>query len=196
MTNTGLTALGVSTLNWGNQTLITSSSNVSVDWGGFGLHDSSTNLSVDWSARLMYNTSGGGTTVDWLNGILYENGGGTDSVKWANRQLIAGGGSTLAVDWGNRQLVAADGTTVVLDWNSTTPIFHGQFADNETPSGAINGSNVTFTLANSPTPDVSLQLIYNGQFQLFGTDYTLSGNTITFATAPFAGTWIRAYYRF
>lgn len=122
--------------------------------------------------------------------------GGLPTLNWTSGILTSPSTSNTSLDWSGRQLIASDGTTVVLDWNSTTPVFHGQFADNETPSGSIDGSNVTFTLANSPSPDVSLQLIYQGQFQLFGTDYTLSGNTITFTVAPAAGTWIRAYYRF
>ena len=35
------------------------------------------------------------------------------------------------------------------------------FAHNETPSGAINDSNVTFTLAGNPNPDASLELRLN-----------------------------------
>ncbi len=36
------------------------------------------------------------------------------------------------------------------------------FADAETPTGAINGSNVTFTLATAPNPAASLELHNNG----------------------------------
>lgn len=71
------------------------------------------------------------------------------------------------------------------------------FADDETPSGAINGINVTFTLAHGPSPAVSLQLFANGVLQLpAGIDYTLAGSTITFGVAPPGGTSLKAWYRY
>jgi len=73
------------------------------------------------------------------------------------------------------------------------------FADNEIPSGTIDGSNTTFTLAHSPSPTASLELFLNGQFVAQGSDYTLSGSTITFTFAPdasFNGTPFKAFYRY
>ena len=71
------------------------------------------------------------------------------------------------------------------------------FADGETPSGLINGINTTFTLANAPSPALSLILSLNGmvQQQGAGDDYTLAGNTITFLVAPVTGPLI-AWYRY
>lgn len=61
-----------------------------------------------------------------------------------------------------------------------------QFIFAETPSGAIDGSNVTFTLANTPFSNASVHLHKNGQRlrQGAGNDYTISGVTITMASAP------------
>lgn len=72
------------------------------------------------------------------------------------------------------------------------------FADGEIPSGAVNGTNVTFTLAHNPNPALSLQLFVGGLRQLAGAgnDYTLSGNTITMAVAPSTGANIVASYRY
>lgn len=72
------------------------------------------------------------------------------------------------------------------------------FSDEEVPSGAINGSNTTFTLANAPNPSASLQLFLNGvlQAQGAGEDYTLSGSTITFTVAPSTGDLLLCWYRF
>lgn len=64
---------------------------------------------------------------------------------------------------------------------------------NETPSGTMNGSNLDFTLAATPATG-SLLLILNGIQQLSGTDYTLSGATVTMTTAPESSDWLRAYY--
>jgi hypothetical protein len=57
--------------------------------------------------------------------------------------------------------------------------------DGETPSGTINGSNVTFTLANTPVAG-SEHVHVNGIRMRAGggNDYTISGATITFAVAP------------
>lgn len=66
----------------------------------------------------------------------------------------------------------------------------------ETPSGTVNGSNVTFNLAHTPKTG-SLMLFRNGQLQNDGgNDYTLSTATITFATAPLSGDLLTAYYRY
>jgi hypothetical protein len=70
------------------------------------------------------------------------------------------------------------------------------FSDAEVPSGTINGSNVTFTLAHTPSPAASLQL-FNGIVQKAGgIDFTLSGATITFTTAPSSGSVLQAWYRY
>lgn len=58
----------------------------------------------------------------------------------------------------------------------------------ETPSGTINGVNVTFTLSAAPSPASSLFLFLNGsRLAPGGADFTLSGSTITFTFAPGTG---------
>ena len=63
------------------------------------------------------------------------------------------------------------------------------FVEGEVPTGAFNGINVTYTLAETPNPATSLRLFLNGQLLKAGAgnDYTLSGYTITLATAYNAG---------
>jgi hypothetical protein len=70
------------------------------------------------------------------------------------------------------------------------------FVDKETPSGAINGSNTTFTLANTPVAG-SEHVYLNGILQDVGAgnDYTISGATITMLTAPATGEKLRVSYR-
>jgi hypothetical protein len=96
-------------------------------------------------------------------------------------------------------IVEPDNTTITVSAGviSTAGGVVPNFADSETPGGTINGSNVTFTLAHSPNPALSLQLNLSGltQAQGVGLDYTLSGSTITFATAPSMGP-LRAWYRY
>jgi hypothetical protein len=70
------------------------------------------------------------------------------------------------------------------------------FADGEVPGGTIDGVNKVFTLAHAPNPALSLVLDYSGAIQEQGADYTLSGNTITFITAPVAGSTLVSWYRY
>lgn len=54
----------------------------------------------------------------------------------------------------------------------------------ETPTGTIDGANVTFTTANTITTVINFAL--NGQF-IHPSEYSTAGSTITFVTAPAAG---------
>ena len=72
------------------------------------------------------------------------------------------------------------------------------FVDGETPSGASDGKNTTFTLANPPNPSVSLKLSRNGILLEQNVDFTLSNQVITFtsnAVLPGPGDLLVASYR-
>lgn len=69
------------------------------------------------------------------------------------------------------------------------------FVENEVPSGSVNSSNVTFTLANTPVAG-SVRLYQNGLLlKGGGVDYSISGATITFVSAPITGDYILSNYR-
>jgi hypothetical protein len=70
------------------------------------------------------------------------------------------------------------------------------FITRETPSGTMNGTNTTFTLANTPTTG-SEELYLNGLLQDEGTgnDYTISTSTITMLVAPLSSDKLRVSYR-
>lgn len=78
----------------------------------------------------------------------------------------------------------------------TTGLSNSNFVDKEIPTGLINGSNVTYSLANSPVSGSECVFI-NGILQESGAgnDYTISGSTITLATAMLSGEKIRVNYR-
>lgn len=90
------------------------------------------------------------------------------------------------------------GTTAItwLQIPTSAGLLNANFVDKEIPSGSINGSNVTFTLANTPTAG-SEHLYLNGVLQESGSgnDYTISSATITMTTAPASGEKLRATYR-
>jgi hypothetical protein len=69
------------------------------------------------------------------------------------------------------------------------------FIVRETPTGAVNSSNTTFTLANTPIAGTE-QVFLNGLLQEpgAGNDYTISGVTITYLTAPVTGDRLRVTY--
>ncbi len=71
------------------------------------------------------------------------------------------------------------------------------FVDAETPAGAIDGSNASFTLAAIPSPSTSLSLYRNGLLQREEIDYTLTDTTVTFTAGslPQAGDTLVASYR-
>ena len=71
------------------------------------------------------------------------------------------------------------------------------FVDAEIPSGTKNSTNVTFTLAGTPTPSASLKLYVGGLLMASGAggDYTLGTATITMSIAPSANDTMLAYYR-
>ena len=79
---------------------------------------------------------------------------------------------------------------------TTAGLANSNFVDREVPSGAINGSNTAFVLANTPGAGSSL-VILNGMIQNVGAgnDYTISGANITMLQAPIAGDTLLVNYR-
>ncbi len=78
--------------------------------------------------------------------------------------------------------VGSPGDCVLVD-GTTGPCGQPQptFVDAETPGGIVDGSNRTFTLANLPV-GTSLMLFRNGLYMKAGSDYTLTGSSVLFAT--------------
>lgn len=65
----------------------------------------------------------------------------------------------------------------------------GGGANFETPVGTIDGTNVTFTVSNTPKA-----VILNGATYFQNDGYTLSGLTITMLVVPVAGSTLRSMY--
>lgn len=87
-------------------------------------------------------------------------------------------------------------TTLTFTQFTGSGLNNSNFVDRETPSGLVNGSNTVFTLANTPAVGTE-HVMLNGLEQEpgAGNDYTISGDTITFAEAPISGDKIRVSYR-
>jgi hypothetical protein len=68
------------------------------------------------------------------------------------------------------------------------------FVWGEIPSGDVDGTNNTFTLANTVLGN-AIDVFLNGLIQKRGEDYNLSGgNTVVFTTPPPAGSIILVDY--
>lgn len=91
---------------------------------------------------------------------------------------------------GDATAVASGAVTV----NPATVVKTANVVTRETPSGTINGSNVTFTLAFTPVAGTE-HVYLNGLLQTdSGADYSISGATITFVSAPQTGDVLRVSY--
>ena len=76
----------------------------------------------------------------------------------------------------------------------TGPIMVSTGLVEETPTGTINGSNTSFTISNTIANTASVVLYQDGLTQIYTTDYTISGTTLTMVTAPAAGQSLRIKY--
>lgn len=136
-----------------------------------------------WNASTVGVSKGGtGVTSTTAYGVLL---GGTSSTGAFQN---AGAGTS-------GQVLTSNGASASPTWQS--PAAAPSFATRETPSGSVNGSNTSFTLANTPTAG-SEHVYLNGILQEpgAGNDYTISGGTITYLTAPVTGDKIRVSYRY
>lgn len=85
-------------------------------------------------------------------------------------------------------------TASTINWATLAAAPTKVFA--EAPSGSINGTNTAFTLAHTPVAG-TVRLYLNGIRQLAGgVDYTISGATITYVTAPETGSSLIADYEY
>lgn len=96
--------------------------------------------------------------------------------------LVAGDMTTTAI-----ASVIYDGTEFQLQNPQTSSAAPNQ--NQGAPSGTINGVNTTFTLSPTPAASSNVNCFLNGvqQQQGAGNDYTISGATITYLTAPATG---------
>jgi len=71
----------------------------------------------------------------------------------------------------------------------------GGTAVSETPSGTLDGTNMTFGLSHTPLAN-TLTVYLNGIEQDLGRWVSVSGNTLTFTVAPLSIDYIVATYRY
>ena len=142
------------------------------------------------------------------NGLYVFNGSAAALVRIAQMDILAEfPGGLFTVEQGsvyvstiwfctNSQGGTLGTTPVTFQQINASGLTSSNFVDKEGPSGAYNGSNTSYALANTPIAN-SEHIYLNGGLQESGAgnDYTISGATITMLTAPTANDKIRVSYR-
>lgn len=136
-----------------------------------------------------------------VSGTLAIGNGGTGLTGTpTNGQLLIGNGSgyTLAALSAGTGISITNGAgTISIAVNSASVVLTANYVVRESPTGTIDGSNTTFTLASTPVSGTE-HVYVNGILQNSGTgnDYTIATNTITFLSGaiPQSGDIIRVSY--
>lgn len=128
------------------------------------------------------------------NWISYINTSGVPIQSQPNYTDLAGtvpvpGASTLG---GTESITCSAGQHINQISTSGVPVCAADVGSNlnqGAPTGSINSSNTSFTLSPTPAAAANVNCFLNGvqQRQGAGTDYTISGATITYLTAPATG---------
>ena len=113
----------------------------------------------------------------------------------ANAQPTANSATVMAGTNGGVSVFVSDQTHLILDINGYY-VPQPNFSDGETPAGVADGANTTFTLAHTPLAYSKALITCNGVVQKMGADYTLTGATITFVSAPTPADVLQVWYRY
>jgi len=160
------------------------------------------NITLNAAAGKIYMTAGG-DIANIENNNIYFAGVSGELLSISGSQIkISLGGSTNYIGTNSSNVfyknILPSGSGTVLIGTSTTP-FSGIYTQNvngvaasyqvynEIPSGLVNGANLAFTTLYTPVSGTS-RLYRAGMRQTpAGVDYTITGNAISFITAPSSG---------
>ena len=181
---------------------------------GYGITDAAGIASTFYvgTTALALNRSSGAVA---LTGITSIDGNSATATKLATARTISlstdatgsvsfdgSANATLAVTLANSGVTAGTYNNVTVDakgrvtaGSNTAYLTSSNFVSKEIPTGAIDGTNVTYILANTPVAGTE-HLYWNGMLLEAGAgnDYTISGNTITMLFAVQSGEKLRCSY--
>lgn len=93
------------------------------------------------------------------------------------------------------QIVQVTSESIIVQVNSLLTLGGESSVIGETPTGAINGQNATFTSLQNFEP-LTVDVILNSTIQTYGIDYITTGtNTIILNVAPVVGDILRLNYK-
>jgi len=93
------------------------------------------------------------------------------------------------------QSIQVNAESITIQVNSLLNDGGDSWVIGETPTGAINGSNATFTTLQNFVP-LGIDVVLNSTIQTYGVDYITSGtNTIILNQSPVVGDIIRINYK-
>ena len=93
------------------------------------------------------------------------------------------------------QIVEVTSESIIVQVNSLLTLGGETSVIGETPNGAINGQNATFTSLQNFEP-LTVDVILNSTVQTYGIDYITTGtNTIILNVAPVVGDILRLNYK-
>jgi hypothetical protein len=180
----------------------TTSGTVTVNANGGGLLQTMANSSQCTFTLLSAGTAAG----TWDSAYAITNagagGGSVTSVSVVSANGFAGSVATatttpaITMQTSINAMLKGNGTALVAATAGTDYMAPADFVTRETPTGTLNGSNTTFTLANTPISGTEMVFL-NGLLQNpgAGNDYTVSGATITYLTAPVSTDVLRVSYQ-
>lgn len=146
-------------------------------------------LALDSDGLAVKLLSGGGISVD-SNGLKLPLTTKGDLLAYSSQH------DRLPVGTNGQVLTANSSATFGVEW--ANPSGGGNnFSINETPAGDVDGLNDVFVTTETPIAG-TVQVWLNGLLQNAGSgnDYTISGDTITFESAPLSGDIIRVAYQY
>lgn len=144
-----------------------------------------------------------GTTIEFAGGTLNIVAGGVDTTQLANLAVTNGKIADDTIAEVKLDIFNAPTTGQILGFTANGMEWVDGTADSveegdiavENQSANADGVQTAFTLASTPLAN-SVQVFLNGLLQESGSgkDYTLSGSTVTFATAPESGDILIVHY--
>jgi hypothetical protein len=143
-------------------------------------------ISFDGSQNLQIALDGSNLSVS-ASGLKIANSGSNGQVMIGNASNVA----TFTTLTGDIASITGAGAVTL----ASTVMKSGNYIVNELPTGTVNGTNPTFTLAN--TPIAGTQMVFSDGLYCTpgaGNDYTISGTTLTMLGASIPTTNIRVTY--
>ena len=192
-TGANLTITGNLTIASTGELIITSGAGI---YANGSLGTANQVLTTNGTTVYWANSSGGGGFTNGqsisVNNFVLTGGFSANSSNGAAGQVLSSNGSSAY--WSSMSVVDvyyANGT-LAFQGSGSVPSLGSLSANSQLYTG--NGSNTVYTLATAVTDQDNILVMLDGLVQAPNTDYTASGSTLTFTSAPTNNTAIEVRY--